>query len=110
MSGNLPWGINTIGSLYHPDAQAGLPDGRWVAAVCEPCPPSIRERFRAAWWVFTGRAHAFVWPMAGDLEAIWTRDNPTLRPTPRPFVPQETWHRELIDREPSHGQYSNPRS
>lgn len=84
----IPWGINTIGSLYHPDCSAGLPDGRWVAAVCEPCPPSLVERFRAAWWVFTGRAHAFVWPRAGDLEAIWTRDNPTLRSSPRPFVPQ----------------------
>lgn len=83
----IPWGINTIGSLYHPDVQAGLPDGRWVAAVCVPCPPSLRERFRAAWWVFTGRAHAFVWPKPGDLEAIWTRDNPTLRTSPRPFVP-----------------------
>lgn len=86
MSDRLPWGINAIGSLYHPDVQAGLPDGRYVAAVCEPCPLSIRERFRAAWWVFTGRAHAFIWPKAGDLEAVWTRDKPVLLDTPRPFM------------------------
>lgn len=85
----IPWGIYTIGSLYHADCSAGLPDGRWVAAVCTPCPPNLVERFRAAWWVFTGRAHAFVWPKPGDLEAIWTRDNPTLRTSPRPFVPMD---------------------
>lgn len=97
MTKQIPWGINTIGSLYHPDVSAEIQIERqgtiytgWVAAVCEPCPPSIRERFRAAWWVFTGRAHAFIWPKAGDLEAIWTRDRPTLRDTPRPFRPVST--------------------
>ncbi|MCK1445394.1 hypothetical protein IVB43_23705 [Bradyrhizobium sp. 48] len=83
----LPWGINTIGTIYHADVSAGLPDGRWVAAVCEPCPPSLRERLRAAWWVFTGRAHAFIWPKAGDLETVFKRTWIERRPTPRAFTP-----------------------
>lgn len=82
----LPWGINTIGSPYHPDCHAGLPDGRYVHAVCEP---HDMGRFRAAWWVLTGRAYAFLWPKAGELEGIWQRINPpVLRTSPRPFVPQ----------------------
>ena len=62
-----PWGIHTIADLYHPGVQAGLPDGRWVAAVPEP---TDMGRFRAAWWVLTGRAYAFLWPAPGDLEDI----------------------------------------
>lgn len=85
-NGPLPWGINTIGSPYHPDVHAGLPDGRYVHAVCEP---HDIGRFRAAWWVLTGRAYAFLWPKAGELEGIWQRLNPpVLRTSPRPFVPQ----------------------
>lgn len=39
--------------------QAGLPDGRWVAA--RPLPYySIFERWRVAWLVFTGKADAVV--------------------------------------------------
>lgn len=85
----IPWGISRIGCIYHPDVQSGLSDGRWVAAVCEPYPCNWIESIRAAWWVLTGRAHAFIWPEAGDLEAIWTRDNPTLRDYPLPFKPKE---------------------
>ena len=65
-----PWGINTIGDLYRPGVQAGLPDGRWVVAVPEP---TDIGRFRAAWWVLTGRAYAFLWPQSGDLEMIFSR-------------------------------------
>ena len=90
MANTVPWGINTIGTLYHPGVSAGLPDGRWVAAVCEPYPATFLERMRAAWWVLTGRAHAFLWPKAGDLEAIWASENPTLRPSPWPFIPAKT--------------------
>lgn len=90
MSKNLPWGINVIGSIYHPDAGAGLPDGRWVQAVGEPYPCNWIEAIRAAWWVLTGRAHAVVWPEPGDLEDIWTRSNPVLRDRPLPFVPRRT--------------------
>lgn len=80
-----PWGIHRIGDLYHPDVQAGLPDGRYVAAVCEPYDGN---RFRAAWWVLTGKAYAFLWPKAGDLENIGLRRNPVLREGGgRPFVP-----------------------
>lgn len=82
----LPWGINTIGSPYHPDVGAGLPDGRYVHAVCEPCDIG---RLRAAWWVLTGRAYAFLWPKNGELEDICQRLNPPqLRPSLRVFVPQ----------------------
>ncbi len=84
----IPWGIHTIGSVYHPDVQAGLPDGRWVAATSEPYASNFIERLRAAWWVLSGRAHAFIYPEAGDLEAIWDRSKPTMRPWPLPFSSQ----------------------
>lgn len=51
-----------------PGAGAQMPDGRWVRAVPVPYPTVGLERLRAAWWVLTGRAHAVVWPEAGDLE------------------------------------------
>lgn len=85
--GVIPWGIHTIGSLYHPDVSAGLPDGRWVAAVCEPYRANLFERLRAAWWVLTGRAYAFLYPKAGDLEAVFRRDRPERRSPPRVFTP-----------------------
>ena len=55
-------------SLYNVDAilhrglevQCGLPDGRWVAARPLGC-PTISERFRLAWGVFTGRYDAIEW-------------------------------------------------
>ena len=86
----IPWGVSTIGSMYHADVQAGLPDGRWVAAVAEPYHCNWIEAIRAAWWVLTGRAQAVIWPDAGDLEDIWTRDNPTLRDRPLPFIPRKS--------------------
>jgi hypothetical protein len=70
---NRPWGVETIGDIYNPNCQAGLPDGRWVAAVAEPYATNWIERLRAAWWVVTGRAVAFVWPKAGDLEETFKR-------------------------------------
>lgn len=64
-----PWGVHTIASIYAPGVGAGLPDGRYVHAVAEPYrPENLRERLTVAWWVFTGRAHAVVWPKDGDLE------------------------------------------
>ena len=65
-----PWGVHTIHNMFGgPGVQAGLPDGRWVTAVCEPYVPGFVGRLRTAWWVFTGRAHAVIWPEHGDLEA-----------------------------------------
>lgn len=62
---NRPFGVHAIDDLYHDGCGAGLPDGRWVAAVAEPY---TANRLVAAWWVLTGRAYAFLWPKAGDLE------------------------------------------
>lgn len=65
---NKPWGINRIGDMVsaHVRTQRG---GKWVCAVPTPYHKNIRESIRAAWWVFTGRAEAVIWPEAGDLEA-----------------------------------------
>lgn len=82
-----PWGVHEIHEIYHADVQAGLPDGRWVAAVCAVYPKNWIETVRAAWWVLTGRAEAMVWPRAGDLEAIWAREGRPSPLPPRPFIP-----------------------
>lgn len=63
-----PWGVQTIGDIYHPNVSAQKPDGVWVQAVAEPYATNLIERIRAAWWVLTGGAVAFIWPKAGDLE------------------------------------------
>lgn len=60
-----PWSIHTLSGMFSPHVDAGLPDGRWVKAVAEPY---SGDKIRAAWWVLTGRAYAFQWPEAGDLE------------------------------------------
>lgn len=78
------WGIHRIEDIYHPGVGCGLPDGRYVAAVCEPY---TAGRLKAAWAVFTGKAYAFEWPAPGDLEAIWTRDvRQNMKREPRSFV------------------------
>lgn len=83
-----PWGVHHISDFYHPDVHAGLPDGRWVAAVAEPYTGNVLV---AAWWVLTGRAYAMLWPKAGDLENIFHGrvPGPKLRGPPRPFVPMK---------------------
>lgn len=64
-----PWGVHTIRSMVAPDGvQVGLRDGRCARAVPEPYAPNLFERFRAAWWVLSGSAHAVLWPEPGDLE------------------------------------------
>ena len=64
-----PWGVHLLRDMIAPPTvAAGLPDGRWVRAVPEPYWTFGIERLRAAWWVLTGRAHAVVWPKAGELE------------------------------------------
>lgn len=86
MTTRRPWGVEAISAIYHADVQAGLPDGRWVAAVAEPYATNPIERIRAAWWVITGRAVAFVWPKPGDLEAVFKRERDATQPMPgRPF-------------------------
>lgn len=61
------WGIHSLRDIYSSHCSAGLPDGRWVAAVGEPY---TAGRVKAAWAVLTGKAYAFQWPKAGDLEDI----------------------------------------
>lgn len=46
---NRPWGVHALHEIYHADVQAGLPDGRWVAAVCTVYPKNWIETVRAAW-------------------------------------------------------------
>jgi len=70
----LPWGIQSIFAMWVPNAMAELPDGRCVRAVSVPYPLMGFERLRAAWWVFTGQAHAVTWPEAGDIEAALFRE------------------------------------
>lgn len=60
-----PFYIHRIRDIYDADVSAGLPNGRYVYAVAEPY---TAGRLKAAWWVLTGRAYAFKWPKAGDLE------------------------------------------
>ncbi len=73
-----PWGVNTIGSMIAPPGvTTGLSDGGSARAVPEPYYTMGFERLRAAWWVITGKAHAVVWPEAGDLERA-------LNPQPSP--------------------------
>jgi hypothetical protein len=66
----LPWGVHTIANIYHPDVQAGLPDGRYVAAVAEPF---TGNRLTAAWWVLTGA------PMLYGGRALATSKQPSPR-------------------------------
>lgn len=71
MADNRPWGINSIGSMIGPLGCVSASGGQFyefVRAVPEPYHTFGLERLRAAWWVLTGRAHAVVWPKAGDLE------------------------------------------
>ena len=63
-------GVHTIGDMYAPAIQAGVPDGRDVAAVAEPF---YGDNFRAAWEVLCGRAFALRWPKAGELEDAFKR-------------------------------------
>lgn len=67
MSKTVPWGVHYLSSMIsHCDSTEV--DGKWVRAVPLPYFGNPRERLRAAWWVFTGRAQAVVWPKPGELE------------------------------------------
>ena len=74
----MPWYIHSIRGIYHPDIRSQVEGTKYAFAVCEPYAANLIERLCAAWWVVTGRAHAFTWPKAGDIEAptgspLWDR-------------------------------------
>lgn len=69
MSKHIPWGVNRLSSMFPHSGQVSTQrNGRWVRAVATPYRKNFFEAIRAAWWVFTGKAEAVVWPQAGDLE------------------------------------------
>ncbi len=64
----LPWGVNRIRNMFtNGDVKTGR-NGEWVIAVPVPYRKNFFESIRAAWWVFTGRAEAVIWPYSGELE------------------------------------------
>lgn len=80
----IPWGIETIGSVFAPGCHAELPNGKWVIAVAKEYPTNLLERIRGAWWVVTGRAVTFVWPKPGELEIALGWDSPQRQQSVRP--------------------------
>lgn len=68
-----PFYIHRIDSIYHAGVSttALLPTDHGTlknAAVRAVGEPYRAGNIKAAWWVLTGRAFAFKWPKAGDLE------------------------------------------
>ncbi len=75
MIDNIPCGINRLSSMFLNSGQVSTQrNGRCVRAVPEPYHKNIWESIRAAWWVFTGKAEAVIWPKAGDLEDAIGKD------------------------------------
>ena len=63
-----------IHQLHHviapPYVQSKLSDGSFGYSVLHPYPAKTLQRFRAAWWVLTGRAQAIKWPTADELNKV----------------------------------------
>jgi hypothetical protein len=70
-----PWSVHSLRGIYSQGCMAQVDGPLYGYAVAVPYPGG---RLKAAWWVLTGRAYAFTWPEAGDLEAaigmpLWNR-------------------------------------
>lgn len=115
MTAKLPWCIHHIGRIYHPNgpetpvittSKTGRSVRMWSRAIPEPYPATIFERFRAAWWVLTGRAVAMMWPKPGEIEhALWGKpDDPrpkAVQAIDTPPLPQPDFQtRKLTELEP----------
>jgi hypothetical protein len=71
----MPWCIHSLGRIYNPSVHQQVEGTKWALGVAEPY---TAGRLKAAWWVLTGKAFAFAWPKAGELEKaigmpLWDR-------------------------------------
>ena len=70
----MPWGVHTIKDVIAPpDMQVQLEEYHWVRSVLSPYPANLFQRARAAWFVFTGQAHAIKWPTPLELSKVLSR-------------------------------------
>lgn len=62
---NMPRCIHRVSDMVSFDVSTQDSLGVWVWAVAHPY---CWRRWKAAWYVLTGRAYAIQWPDPGDLE------------------------------------------
>lgn len=56
--------IHRVRNLYSPGVMTSADGRHYVFAVTEPW----RHRLADAWAILTGKAYAFAWPQAGEIE------------------------------------------
>lgn len=67
--------IFSIRNIYNPNVSALRPGtSKYVLAVTYPMPLTFKQRCKAAWEVFRGRAVPFRWPKTGELEDVLNSD------------------------------------
>ena len=67
------WYVYRVADLIAPVGNEVGGNGKWFRAVPLPSYPGPVGRLKAAFMVFTGRAHAIQWPEPGDFEKAWRR-------------------------------------